>query len=92
MQYGHALDCLLIEIVVAEPKLGPVYKLMADLSDGFYQIGLRTDGAPKMGLISPGTHGGEHMLALLLTLTMGWKKPPPLFCTATENISYIANA
>ena len=51
MQYGRALDRLLHEIVFADPVLGPVYLLKADVSDGFYRIGLRPKDAPKLGLI-----------------------------------------
>ena len=35
MHYGRALDRLLREIVFAEPALGPVYLLKADVSDDF---------------------------------------------------------
>ena len=41
MQYGRALDCLIREIVYADPALGYVYLLKADVSDGFYRIWLR---------------------------------------------------
>ena len=41
MQYGRALYRLIREIVYADPALGYVYLLKADLSDGFYCIGLR---------------------------------------------------
>ena len=41
MQYGRALDRLLRKIVFAEPALGYIYLLKADVSDGFYRIGLR---------------------------------------------------
>ena len=35
MQYGQALDRLIREVVIAEPALGPVHSLKADVSDGF---------------------------------------------------------
>ena len=38
MQYIHALDRLLREIVFAGPALGLVYILKADVSEGFYRI------------------------------------------------------
>ena len=41
MQYCWALDCLLREIVYADPALGYVYLLKSNVSDGFYRIGLR---------------------------------------------------
>ena len=51
MQYGRALDRLIREIVYADPALGYVYLLKADVSDGFYRIGLRPEDAPKLVLI-----------------------------------------
>ena len=53
MQYGRALDRLIREIVYADPALGYVYLLKADVSHGFYRIGLRPTDAPKLGLIFP---------------------------------------
>ena len=53
MQYGRALDRLIRDIVYANPELGYVYLLKADVSDGFYRIGLRPEDSPKLGLIFP---------------------------------------
>ena len=83
MQYGRALDHLIREIVYADPALGYVYLLKADVSDGFYRIGLRPTDAPKLGLIFPSGKEEEQMVAIPLTLPMGWKNSPPLFCTDT---------
>ena len=83
MQYGQALDRLLREIIFAEPDLVYVYLLKADVSNGFYRIGLRLEDAPKLGLIFPSSAEKEPMVAIPLTLPMGWKNYPPLFCTAT---------
>ena len=30
-------------------------------------------------------------MAIPLTLPMGWKNPPPLLCTSTETVAYLAN-
>ena len=75
MQYGRALDCLIREIVYADLALGYVYLLKADVSDGFYRIGLRPEDAPKLGLIFPSGKEKETMVAILLILPMGWKIP-----------------
>ena len=40
MQIGHALDRLLREILLADPKFGPVELMKVDLSDGFYCLSL----------------------------------------------------
>ena len=71
LQYGWALDCLLREIVFADPALGYVYLLKADVSHGFYHIGLRPEDAPKLGLIFPSGEDEEPMVATPLTLHMG---------------------
>ena len=72
MQYGRAVDCLIREIVYADPALGYVYLLKADVSDGFYRIGLRPTYAPKLGLIFPSGKEKDQMVAIPLTLPMGW--------------------
>ena len=37
MQFGHALDRYLREILLADPELGPIYMLKLDIADGFYR-------------------------------------------------------
>ena len=83
MQYGRALDRLIREIVYADTALGYVYLLKADVSDGFYRIGLHQEDAPKLVLIFPRGKEEEPMVAIPLTLPMIWKNSPLLFCTAT---------
>ena len=38
MQFGHALERILREILLANPAHGPVLLNKTDLSDGFYRI------------------------------------------------------
>ena len=40
MQYGRALERLIREVVIADPFLGTIYVLKADVSVGFYRIAL----------------------------------------------------
>ena len=66
MQYGRALDCLIREIVYADPALGYVYLLKEDVSDWFYRIGLRPEDGPKLLLSDPaGRESGAGSEALL---------------------------
>ena len=51
MQFGHTLDRLLREILLANPKLGPVYMMKVDIADGFYRINLTIDDIPKLGVV-----------------------------------------
>ena len=84
MQYGRALDRLLREIVYADLDLGYVYLLKANVSNGFYRIGLRPEDAPKLGLIFHIGADEEPMVAIPLTLPMGWN-PPPLILHGPRN-------
>ena len=49
MQYGRALDCLIREVVIADPSLGTLHVLKADDINGFYRIILRPMDDPKLG-------------------------------------------
>ena len=82
MQYGRALDRFIIETVIADPTLGPVYVLKADFCDGFYNIGLRPTDAPNLGLIFPSDK---------ITLPMVWKKSPLIFCVSRETVLDLSN-
>ena len=51
IKYGRALERLIVENVIDDPALVPVHVLKADVSDGFYRIGLSPTDAPKLGLV-----------------------------------------
>ena len=51
MKYGWALDRLSREVVIAYPELGLVNVLKADVSDGFYHIGLYPTDTHKIGIV-----------------------------------------
>ncbi len=93
MQFGQALERFLREILLADPRFGPVYLAKTDCSDGFYRIHLAPEDIPKRGLIFPGHSGTpeEQLVALPLVLPMGWTLSPPVFCTATETVADITN-
>ena len=57
MQFGHALDRILREILLANPDDGPVQLMKVDLSDGFYRIDLCVDDIPKLGVLFPTAPG-----------------------------------
>ena len=91
MQFGHALDRFLRELLLADPKLGPLYLLKLDISDGFYRVNLSIDDIPKLGVVFPTRPGQEPLVALPLVLPMGWKNSPPIFSAATETSADLAN-
>ena len=91
MQFGHALEQIFREIILANPADGPVLLNKTDLSDGFYQIDLNPDDAPKLGVVFPTGAGVEPMVAVSLVLPMGWVNSPPAFVTATVTVTDVAN-
>ncbi|KAL7526950.1 hypothetical protein ACHAXR_005745 [Thalassiosira sp. AJA248-18] len=91
MQFGHALERILREILLANPNHGPVYLNKTDLSDGFYRVGLNVGDIPKLGVVFPTRPGDPPLVALPLVTPMGWKNSPPSFSTATETIADMTN-
>ena len=68
-----------------------MYVLNADVSDSFYRIFLRPTDAPNIGLVFPSEGEDEELVVIPITLPMGCKKLPPIFCTTTETVKYLAN-
>ena len=91
MQFGHALDRILREILLANPEFGPVSLIKIDIADGFYCLDVNASDVPKLAVIFPTLPGQPRLVALPLVLPMGWKNSPPIFCTATETAADLAN-
>ena len=53
MQFGHALDRILREILLANPVYGPILMSKYDISDGFCRVGLNVKDIPKLGEAFP---------------------------------------
>ena len=71
MQFGHALNRILREILLADPRQGPIHMLKLDISDSFYRIGIAPDDIPRLGVVFPVKPGSKPLVALLLVLPMG---------------------
>jgi hypothetical protein len=92
MQFGHTLHRLLQRLVDADPRYGPTHLIKVDISDGFYRIHLNPTDAPVLGVAFPQAPDGTKLVAIPLTLPMGWVLSPPYFTAATETIADMANA
>jgi hypothetical protein len=90
--FGHALDRILREILLANPAFGPVYLIKLDISNGFYRIALAVNDIPKLGVAFPTPDNADPLVAFPLVLPMGWKNSPPIFSTATKTITDLTNA
>ena len=91
MQFRHALDRFLRELLLANPAQGPLFLMKIDIADGFYRINVNPNDIPKLGLAFPTRPGHEPSVALPLVLPMGWKNSPAFFSAATETAADLAN-
>ena len=91
MQFRHALDKMLRELVLADPALGPVQLLTLDISNGFYRVNLNINNVPKLGVAFYAKLGEPKLVAFSLVLPMGWKNTPPVFSAAIETIADLDN-
>ena len=71
MQFGHALDRILREVLLADPKNGVVEMMKVDISDGFYRVNLALDDIAKLGVVFPVRDGQQPLVAFPLVLPMG---------------------
>jgi hypothetical protein len=75
MQFGHALDRILREILLANINHGDVYLNKTNLSDGFYRVSMASNDIPKLGVVFPTCYDQDDpLIALPLVLPMGWEK------------------
>jgi hypothetical protein len=91
MQFGKALWRILAGIVQANTGLGPVYLSKVDIADGFYHIWVKAADIPKLGVLLPAEQGQERLIGFPVVLPMGWKESPPVFTSATETVTDLAN-
>ena len=91
MQFGHALERFLRELLLANPSQGPISLLKIDIADGFYRINVNPADIPKLALAFPTRPGQDPLVALPLVLPMGWKSSPAYFSAATETAADLAN-
>ena len=71
MQFCHALDRILREILLADPALGSIQLMKIDIADGFYRICINIEDIPKLGVVFPTRPGEEQLIAFPLVLPMG---------------------
>jgi hypothetical protein len=91
MQFGDALPRILWLIRHHDPVHGELLLSKFDIKDGYYRIPLKASDAPMLAVILPAYNGEEPMVAIPLSLTMGWTESPPIFCAASETVADLAN-
>jgi hypothetical protein len=93
MQFSAALQRMLQRIVFCDPSHGPPLLAKVDLADGYYRVPLSPQASLALGVVIPNDqpHNAECLIALLLTLPMGWALSPPYFCAYTETVADMNN-
>jgi hypothetical protein len=92
MQFGTTLPRLLQRLVYANKSHGPPLMCKIDLSDGYYRVPLNEDASLQLAVILPPDNMPNNLIALPLSLPMGWKESPPYFCAFTETIADSSNS
>ena len=67
--------------------MGPVYLAKFDIADGFYRLFLDPDDATKLAVLMPRYGDEPQLVAIPLSLTMGWVSSPPTFSSVNVNAS-----
>ena len=91
MHFGGALPWILWLIRHADPSDGPVYPSKYDITDGFYWVFLKANDALQLDITMPSYDNETPLLAIPLSLTMGWTNLPPTFCAVSETAADLAN-
>jgi hypothetical protein len=92
MQFSGALPRILWLLWHADPNMGPVYLAKFDITDRFYHLFLDPDDVTKLAAIMPCYDDEPQLVAIPLSLMMGWVSSPPTFCAASETAADLANA
>jgi hypothetical protein len=92
MQFGSALQRIFQRLVYCNTAYGPPLMAKVDLADGFYRIPLSPDAALALAVIIPSDIPSlPSLIAIPLTLPMGWTHSPPYFWAYTEAITDLVN-
>jgi hypothetical protein len=91
MQFGSTLQYMLQHLVYFDCHYGPPFMAKLDLADGYHRVPISATAALHLAIVIPMNHPTEKLIALPLSLPMGWSQSPPYFCAFTETFTNIAN-
>jgi hypothetical protein len=92
MQFRQTLQRILQCLVYCNPLHGPPLLARVDLADGYYRVPLSLSAALQLAVLIPSDHTAyASLIAIPLTLPMGWNHSPPYFCAFTETVADLAN-
>jgi hypothetical protein len=92
MQFGKALPRILQRLTYCNPAFGPPLLAKIDLADGYYRVPVSATASLHLAVVLPPDKGSVNLIALPLSLPMGWNHSPPYFCAYTESVADMANS
>jgi len=92
MQFGRALPRILQRLAYCNPVFGPPLLAKIDLADGYYRVPVSATASLHLAVVLPPDKGSGNLIALPLSLPMGWNHSPPYFCVYTELVADLANS
>ena len=92
MQYDQTLKCLIRDVVIADPALGPVHVLKADVSDSFLLHWLTPYRCSQAGASFPIRGRGLGFSSDTANRPYGMENSPLILCTTTETVTDLENA
>ena len=92
MNFGVTLHHIIRRVLMANPRLGPVYLEKVDLADAYMRLWVRLEDTPSVAFLLPRKRPtDEQLVGFHLSLHMGYVDSVPYFCMSTETMEDIAN-
>ena len=93
IRFGGTLRRIIRRVLLADPRIGPVYLGKVDLANAYMRLWFRLEDNPYVGFLIPSkTPTDEQLAGFHLSLTMGYVDGTPFFCLTTETTTDMANA
>ena len=93
MRFGGTLRRIIRRVLLANPRLGPVYLGKVDLANAYMRIWVRLEDTPSVGFPIPRKiPTDKNLVGFHVSLLMGYVDSALFLCLATKTITDMANA
>ena len=88
MRFGGTLRRIIQRVLLADPRLDPVYLGKVDLSDAYMQLWVRLEDTPSVSFLVPRNKPTDKQLVSFhMSLPMGYVDTAPFFYMSTKTIA-----
>ena len=91
MKFGGTLDRTLTLTRHADPRYGPPFLDKHDVDNGFYRMQLEPEACLALAILPPHCADEPELIAIPMSIAMGWVQSPATFCTMSETVCNLAN-